>query len=87
MRFVASPSSSSSTPASMKVQMDPNMGSNTDSCTVAMRMIAWHTALRTLADGSVASVDSPCRKAFMFETSACVLLAAEVIEEGSGLLG
>ena len=80
--FVASPSSSSKTPASMKVQIDPNIGSSTDSCTVAMRMIAWHTALRTLAEGSVASVDSPWRKAFMFETSACVLLTASVIEDG-----
>ena len=77
--FAGSPSSSSSTPANMKVQMDPNMGSSTDSCTVAMRMIAWHTALRTLADGSVARVDKPCRKAFMFETSACVLLTAGMI--------
>ena len=68
------PSSSSSTPFNMNVQMDPNIGSRMDSCTVARSMMAWHTAFLTLAEVSEERADRARRKAFIFATSAWVPL-------------
>jgi hypothetical protein len=54
--------------------MDPNIGSSTDSWTVARSMIAWHTAFLTLAEVSEERADRARRKAFIFATRAWVPL-------------
>ena len=58
----------------MNVHIDPNIGSRTDSWTVARSMMAWHTAFLTLAEVSEERADRARRKAFIFATRAWVPL-------------